>query len=127
MIEPKITTLETARMLDETTTLLDYMAGACDYLCCTTALISHNELINNKICGVFGILSYAADAAHTKQENYQCEFMKACGFVLTAAPNISIFEVGEGANVTVVGVVLNNALGYDAVRIEYCGVFVHIP
>ena len=81
MIEPKITTLETARMLDETTTLLSNMAGACDYLCCTTALISHSDQINNNICGVFGVLSYAADAAHTKQENYQFKFMEACGFV----------------------------------------------
>ena len=79
MDKPKITTLETARMLDDTTALLGDIAGICDYLKYSIAM-SHDEIANGDIFGIFGVLAYAAGAAHAKQADYLCEFMNVCGF-----------------------------------------------
>ena len=65
-------------MMNETTLLLGNMASACEFL--SYAAATCDEKLSTNASGVFGVLSYAAEAAHDKQSRYEDAFMIACGF-----------------------------------------------
>ena len=69
MYKPKITTLETACMLEETALLLGGIADACERLSEGT-----------EAAGVLSVIAYAAREAWGKQTLYLDEFIKEYGF-----------------------------------------------
>ena len=87
MIEPEITTLNTVFMMNETTLLLSNMASACEFL--SNVVAASDEKLSTNTSGVFGVLSYAAEAAHERQSRYEDAFMIACGFTKPVTGNIA--------------------------------------
>jgi len=77
MSKTQITTLETARILDEAANLLGEVARVCEWLRYTP--LPKGQLAES-ISGIFGIMEYAANAANCKLCEYQDEFMSTCGF-----------------------------------------------
>ena len=75
MNNPKITTLETAVMMDEITGLLCKVSDACDCLKYAD-LTAPVHTIN----GIFGVIAYATTEAHNKLNAYKDEFINVCGF-----------------------------------------------
>jgi len=95
MNEPKITTLSTIYVMNETTLLLGNMASACDFISRNISEVSDNVPAANT-SGIFGVLSYAAEAAHEKQSEYESEFMTVCGFTYP------VFSTANQKNETVI-------------------------
>ena len=68
----KISTYETALMLDEMLTLLGDVAVTCKYLTSAGDYTEKDSPLN--------LIAYATYAAYDKLDTYRGEFMKTCGF-----------------------------------------------
>jgi hypothetical protein len=78
-MDKNITTLDTARMLEETTALLGDISSACAYLG-SVAAANFAGPVHESTVGVINIIAYAANAAYDKQHDFTENFMDACGF-----------------------------------------------